>query len=115
MALKRGDIVLVSFPFTDLTSSKVRPVIVISPDSQREDIIIAFISSVVSKPIRDTEFLLTLDHPDFAFTGLKKDSVFKMNKLLTVSDTLILKRLGHLSPASQRELDKLLKKALGLS
>jgi len=83
MELKRGDIILVAFPFTDLTSSKVRPAIIISPNPQGDDVIIAFISSVVSKSLADTEFLLISNHPHFAATGLKKDSVFKMGKLLT--------------------------------
>ncbi len=114
MALKRGDIILVPFPFTDLTSSKIRPAIIVSPNPQREDIIIAFISSVVSKPVGNTEFLLVSNHPDFAATGLKKDSIFKMNKLLTIHNALILRRLGKISPAIQEELDNLLKRALGL-
>ena len=114
MSLKRGDIVLVPFPFTDLTSAKVRPAVIVSPDPQGEDIIIAFISSIVTKPIGKAEFLLPSNHPDFASTGLKKDSVFKMSKLLTIHNSLALRRLGHISPAIQKELDQLLKQALGL-
>lgn len=106
---------LVPFPFTDLTSSKVRPAVIISPDPQGDDIIIAFISSVVPKPVRETEFLLSASHPSFSSTGLKRDSVFKMDKLLTISNTLILRRLGCITPAIQKVLDNLLKKALGLS
>lgn len=115
MALKRGDIVLVPFPFTDLSSLKVRPAVIVSADPQGEDIIIAFISSVVSKPVGKTELLLNAENPDFPSTGLKKDSVFKMGKLLTISNTLVLRRLGRVRPVIQRELDNLVKKALGLS
>jgi mRNA interferase MazF len=45
---KRGDIVLVSFPFTDLSSSKRRPALVVSPDSFNEamqDLVLAAITS----------------------------------------------------------------------
>ena len=45
---KRGDIVLVPFPFTDLTSSKKRPALVISPDSfnsQQQDLVVVAITS----------------------------------------------------------------------
>ncbi len=45
--LRRGDIVLVPFPFTDLTAEKLRPAIIVSPDPQGVDIVIAFISSVM--------------------------------------------------------------------
>ncbi|HAH19352.1 MAG TPA: PemK family protein [Candidatus Omnitrophica bacterium] len=114
MALKRGDIILVPFPFTDLSSSKVRPAVIISADPQEEDVSIAFISSVVSNPLKNTEFLLSPSHPNFSSTGLKKESIFKMNKMLTLHTSLILRRLGRAVPAIQKELDKLLKKALGL-
>ncbi len=45
MSLVRGDIVLVSFPFTDLTARKVRPAVIVSPDPQGLDVLVAFISS----------------------------------------------------------------------
>ena len=114
MILKRGDIILVPFPFTDLTSSKVRPAVIVSTDPQTDDIIIAFISSVVSNSLANTDFLLTTANPDFTKTGLKKDSVFKMGKLLTISSALILRRLGRITPILEKELNSLLKKALNL-
>ena len=48
MAYRQGDIVLVSFPFTDLTSSKRRPALVLSPDSFNavgEDLVLAAVTS----------------------------------------------------------------------
>jgi mRNA interferase MazF len=113
--LKRGDIVLVPFPFTDLTSEKLRPAVIVSPDPQELDVIIAFISSVVpSKETAETDFLLPADHPDFAKTGLKKSSVFKMKKLLTINTTKLIRRLGRVSPPVQDELDRCLRNAVGL-
>jgi mRNA interferase MazF len=49
---KRGDIVLVSFPFTDLSSSKRRPALVVSPDAFNEttsDLVLAAITSQISE------------------------------------------------------------------
>ena len=51
---KKGKIVLIPFPFTDLSASKVRPAVIVSNFSQGEDIIVAFISSLkhrTQKPI----------------------------------------------------------------
>ena len=113
--LYRGDIVLVPFPFTDFSSHKVRPAIVLSPKPVSTDIIIAFISSVVQpKAVKRTDYILKEDHPDFRATGLKKSSVFKMNKLLTVERSLIIKRLGSVSPTILKELDGKLRIATGL-
>ena len=113
--LKRGDVVLVPFPFTDLTAEKLRPAVIVSPDPQELDVVIAFISSIVpSGDLAETDFLLTPDHPDFSKTGLKKASVFKLKKLLTIERTRLIRRLGRVSPAIQEELDRRLRNALGL-
>ena len=113
--LKRGDIVLVPFSFTDLTAEKLRPAVIVSPDPQELDVVIAFISSIVpSGDLAETDFLLTPDHPDFSKTGLKKASVFKLKKLLTIERTRLIRRLGRVSPAIQEELDRRLRNALGL-
>ena len=105
--LKRGDIVLVPFPFTDLTAEKLRPAVIVSSDPQELDVVIAFISSIVpSGDLAETDFLLTPDHPDFSKTGLKK--------LLTIERTRLIRRLGRVSPAIQEELDRRLRNALGL-
>lgn len=113
--LKRGDIVLVPFPFTDLAAEKLRPAVIVSPDPQESDIVIAFISSIVpSGELPMADFLLAPNYPDFPQTGLKKASVFKMKKLLTIEKTKIIRRLGKVSPAIQKELDRRLKEALSL-
>jgi len=73
MALARGDIVLVPFPFTDLTARKVRPAVIVSPDPQSADVVVAFISSVSLSALARTDWILPSSHPDFALTGLKDE------------------------------------------
>ena len=82
--LKRGDIVLVPFPFTDLSSQKVRPAIILTSDPKSSDVLIAFVSSVVQpEAIQPTDYILKEEHTDFSATGLKKTSVFKgFNRLV---------------------------------
>ena len=113
--LKRGDVVLVPFPFTNLTTEKLRPAVIVSVDPQRIDVIIAFISSVVSpgEP-SETDYVLHQDELDFVRTGLKKTSTFRMRKLMTIERSRIIRRLGRVSPAIQKELDIRLGQALGL-
>ena len=111
--LKRGDIILVPFPFTDLSVSKVRPAIIVSADPQQQDLVIAFISSVVDTT-GNSDVVLKDTSPDFLKTGLKKTSVFKMGKLLTVDNILAIRRLGHAPSSLLLVLEKALRSALGL-
>jgi len=114
-ALQRGDIVLVPFPFTDLSTEKLRPAVIVYVDPQKTDFIIAFISSAVSPgELSETDYLLRQDNTDFAQTGLKKASTFRMSKLLTIERSKIIRRLGRVSPAIQKELDIRLRRAIGL-
>jgi len=61
--LRRGDIVLIPFPFTDLNGQKVRPALILSPDPTGEDILVAFVSAVISPAPEPTEYVLDPAHP----------------------------------------------------
>ena len=111
--MKRGDIVLVRFPFSDYSSTKLRPALVISATNEK-DICVAFISSVVPLELEKTDFLLQVEDDGFIQTRLKKDSVFKMNKIATLDKNIISGRLGIISKRLQEKLDEKLRIALGL-
>jgi mRNA interferase MazF len=91
--LKKGSIVLTPFPFTDLAGQKNRPALVLALSRHGEDVILAFISSVV-RDSEETDLLISVDHPEFGETGLKRDSVIKLDKLATISRGIILGSLG---------------------
>ena len=111
--MKRGDIVLVRFPFTDLSSSKLRPAVVIAPENSCGDVILAFVSSVI-RDTQDTDFVLSESDKDFSKSGLKKTSVFKMGKIATLSKDAVYGRMGSVSPRLQKILDEKLRRALWL-
>ena len=111
--MKRGDVVLVRFPFSDYSTGKLRPALIISANNEKE-VCVAFISSVVPVELDKTDFLLTEEDDDFDQTRLKKDSVFKMNKIATLDKSTILGRLGTVSKRLEKELDGRLRIALGL-
>lgn len=112
---ERGKIVLLPFPFTDLSSSKVRPALIVSDAKYAEgDVSVVFISSKIPKRVKATDFVLGPSARHFELTGLKVASVIKCNKLATLDRRIVLGELGFLSPADLKEVDEALRLALGL-
>lgn len=93
---KQGDIVLVSFPFTDLSSAKVRPALVLPKKEFGNDITVCFISSVVLKKIKPDELLIDDKNKNFKYTGLKTSSIVKVLKIATLEKKVILGKIGFL-------------------
>ena len=87
--MKKGTIVLTRFPFTDLSSSKRRPAIIVSNVvKNKKDVIVAFISSVIPEKLQKTDLLIDKTNKDFSKTGLRKKSIFKMDKLATLEKSI---------------------------
>ena len=95
--MNQGDIFLAHFPFTDGTSAKLRPVLVISSNrfNGSEDVVVLPISS---KPTSSDPFAIFIDelNPDFKDTGLKTSSSIKWTKPMTISKSVIRRHLGCL-------------------
>jgi mRNA interferase MazF len=102
----RAKVVLVHFPFTDLSGSKLRPALVIH--ESEPDVIVAFISSKIPSPLQDSDLLITTDHPAFRSTGLKISSVIKFDKIATVSKTLIEGEIGEVQPTLADECNEIM-------
>ncbi len=64
-----GDVVLVRFPFTDLTTTKVRPAVVLT--TRGDDLTIVGIFSSAPQPSQQTWIVLSSQDDDFPGTGLK--------------------------------------------
>jgi mRNA interferase MazF len=91
---KKGTIVLVPFPFTDLSGAKVRPAVVVSHKLSGDDVVVAFISTQHSRVERyDVRVIPSLSN------GLKSASTIKCAKLATLDKKIILGELGELSRA----------------
>ena len=96
--MKKGTIILTRFPFTDLSSRKRRPAIIVSKvDKNKKDIIVAFISSVIPNKISKTDLVINKYDKYFDITGLRKKSVFKMDKLATLEKSIFTGELGAVS------------------
>ncbi len=99
--LTRGDLVLIQFPFTDLSTQKLRPALIVGRVSG-DDVIVAFISSRVSSSEASAEHALGPADPEFKTTGLRIASLIRLNKLATLHRRLVRRRIGQLGPATQR-------------
>ena len=73
----KGKIVLVPFPFTDFSASKLRPALVLYEGDR--DVVVAFISSKIPPQPTESDVIITKNHPEFPLTGLKVDSVMLWN------------------------------------
>lgn len=114
--MKKWDVVLLAYPFTDLSATKVRPAIVISPDSENGKLDDGLFLLVTSNTSRSSVFDLVVDtaNPEFAQTGLLGPSAVRTNKLFTLRKTLVKKKLGHIGPQLRKGISDLLKKYLEL-
>jgi len=113
MRTERGDVWLVRFPFTDLSSTKVRPAVVWAVFGE-DAVVIGVFSKVPARPLRETWVLIEEGEQGFAQTGLAKTSVVKAEKLAIVHYSVLQHRLGRLSPALMFRIEIALKKALHL-
>jgi mRNA interferase MazF len=96
---KRGDVVLVPFPFTDLTRAKQRSALVISPDAfnvVREDVLVVAITSQIPNTLAGDEFAIPA--AELAACGLPKASLIRLTKLVSIHQQLIVKRIGVMPP-----------------
>jgi mRNA interferase MazF len=97
--MKKGKIILVPFPFTDLKGRKIRPAIVLV--NKESDVIIAFIST----QINSREKLDIIIEPNIN-NGLKKTSIIRISKLITLHKDLILGEIGEIDSKMHEVLNK---------
>lgn len=100
--MTKGKIVLVPFPFDDLSATKVRPAVCLTnPIGPYNHIILAFITSKIPSDVLETDIVLDTTHPDFAASGLHTASTIRLDRLMTVRKSVIQRELGQLSTDTQ--------------
>ncbi|MUH00858.1 type II toxin-antitoxin system PemK/MazF family toxin [Scytonema sp. UIC 10036] len=106
MPLKKGDVILAPFPFTDLSQTKLRPAVVLWVSSTgSNDIVICFISSQNLTNLKPEEFLIGDSDSELINTGLKVTSKVIVSRLVTIDRNLITRRLGNLGTNQLQELN----------
>lgn len=110
---ERGTVVLVPFPFTDLSTAKRRPALVISNDEYNRatgDVIVAQITSKVNSPPRPGDYRLN----DWRAAGLPLPSLVRA-RMTTLHSSLPVRTLGRMPAGEMRSIDEALAVALGLT
>ncbi len=95
----RGDVVVVPFPFSDLTQTKRRPALVIA-SLEGDDVILC---QITSKTVRDG-YSLPLEDADFEKGSLKQSSNIRPNRIFTADSHIILYCVGSLKTGKLAEV-----------
>ena len=105
--MNKGDIVLVPYPFTDLTGNKNRPAVILI--ESEDDVTVCFITTQLKF---QSEYDIVVQPTKL--NGLKKTSLIKLNKLATLDEELVIGRLGMLDVQYMTLLNKNLIRLLKL-
>ena len=98
-AFVKGEIVVVPFPFSDLTQVKRRPALVITP-LQGDDVILC---QITSRALHGA-YAIPLESTDFTKGSLNQPSNIRPNRLFTADSNIILYSVGHLQPTKVNEV-----------
>jgi mRNA interferase MazF len=94
-----GLVVLLRFPFSDLSSSKLRPAVVLAHSGGVDWVL----CQVTSNPYGDPS-AVALTSASFAAGGLNRESFARPGKLFTASETIVVRVAGSLTPEAHRKV-----------
>jgi mRNA interferase MazF len=99
MSVLRGDIVLVDYPFSDRTGSKVRPALVVQADTLNRRITDTILAAVSRSTHRTsaTHLFIDISTPGGSQTGLRQNLMIQCENLLTYNQRLVVTKIGELS------------------
>ena len=103
--LMKGDVVVLPFPFSDLSATKKRPALVVAT-LQGEDIILGQITSMA----RQDNYSVTLKIQNFKSGKLPVESIIRPNRLFTADKSIVLYKAGSLKNEKIKEVENIIVK-----
>ncbi|NIT56896.1 MAG: type II toxin-antitoxin system PemK/MazF family toxin [Aliifodinibius sp.] len=101
----KGKIVLVPFPFDDLSSAKMRPAVCLTNAAgPHRHVVLAFITSRIPDEKLDSDIVINSSDKGFHQTGLRVSSTIRLHRLMTVTTSLIKRELGKLPSQTAKGL-----------
>lgn len=98
-AFIKGDVVVVPFPFSDLSNSKKRPALVLA-NLEGHDLIL---SQITSQNIFDS-YSVSIETTDFSSGTLNRKSNVRPNKIFTADEAIILYKIGNLNDEKMNKI-----------
>ena len=111
MRPKQRDIVLIPIPFTDLSSSRRRPVIVLSNDDynrKTEDVVVV---AMTSNPVQK-EYVLTITNDNLETGKLNRPGQVRVDKIYALSQHIIVKTFGRINNTTFLQVRELLNRLI---
>jgi mRNA interferase MazF len=106
--MTKGDIVLITFPFTDLTGQKLRPAVILA--NTNLDLTVCFITTQIQ--LQESTDIILLPT---STNGIRKQSLIRVSKIATLDRKLAKGLLGRLTINEISALNSNLKKLLDLN
>ena len=118
MRVQRGDIVLVDFPYSNHTGSKIRPALLVQSDVWNQRLDDTILALITSSPQRrtgaPTQYFIDISTVEGQQTRLRFDSIVQCENLVTHDHRLIPRIIGRLPDSAMQQIDTCLKAALGI-
>lgn len=105
---RQGEIVLIPIPFTDLSSQKRRPVVIISNDAYNNTSSDMVVVAMTSNPA-SVDYSFTISSTDLEKGTLNRPSKIRVDKIYTLSQTLIVKSFGKVNAKTLERIRQALK------
>ncbi len=118
MTLKRGDVVIVRYPFSSGVGSKSRPALVVQCDGNNRrltNVILAAITTTIHRSGEPTQLLVEVATPAGRQSGLLKDSVVTCENLATVAQSRVIRTIGSLPSDALAQINDCLRASLEIS
>ena len=93
---KQGEIIIVPFPFSDLSSIKQRPVLILSKTKNNENSF-DLITCGITSNLKDIKHSILIDNSNLEEGNIPKKSVIKIDKLFTIEKSIIKKRIARVN------------------
>jgi len=117
--MKRGEVVLLAFPFSNGVGRKIRPALVVQGDRNNRRLKNTIVAMITTTTIRagsePTQLKIVLTSVAGKSSGLLFDSAVKCENLFTIEQDAIHRVIGHLPKTAMGQVDRCLRSALGLA